>query len=140
MGGDAAEAAGVTNNAGRLLVFKLGGAAKLPLPAPVERAVPPIDEPLDEALVKKGFSAYHGACVGCHGVGAEGGGVIPDLRKSQPEVLALANLQAVVRQGAYVSRGMPNLSQWVSAADVAAIRAYLLSRRSDLLAERAASN
>jgi hypothetical protein len=58
---------------------------------------------------------------------------------SQPEVLALANLQAVVRQGAYLSRGMPNLSQWVSEADVVAIRAYLLSRRADLLAERAAA-
>jgi quinohemoprotein ethanol dehydrogenase len=139
MGGDAAAAAGVTNNAGRLLVFRLGGSATLPLPAPVERAVPAIDEPLDEALVKKGFSAYHEACAGCHGVGAESGGVIPDLRKSQPEVLALPNLQAVVREGAYLSRGMPNLSQWVSAADVTAIHAYLLSRRADLLAEGAAA-
>jgi quinohemoprotein ethanol dehydrogenase len=136
MGGDAAAAAGVTNNAGRLLVFALGGKAELPRTERVERALTPIDERLDEALVKKGFSAYHGACVGCHGVGAEGGGVIPDLRKSQPEVLALANLQAVVREGAYLSRGMPNLSQWVSADDVTAIRAYLLSRRADLLAGR----
>ena len=75
----------------------------------------------------------------CHGVGAESGGVMPDLRKSEPEVLALPNLQAVVREGAYLSRGMPNLSQWVSATDVTAIHAYLLSRRADLLAERAAA-
>jgi PQQ-dependent dehydrogenase (methanol/ethanol family) len=133
--GDAAAAAGVTNNAGRLLVWKLGGTAALPVAAPVERPVAPIDEPLDEAAVKRGFSSYHRACTMCHGVGAEGGGVIPDLRKSQPEVLALANLLAVVREGAYLARGMPNLSQWVSPGDVADIRAYLLSRRAALPSE-----
>jgi len=137
--GDAAAAAGVTNNAGRLLVWKLGGTARLPAPArAVEPAVEPIVEPLDEAAVKRGFSAYHRACTMCHGVGAEGGGVIADLRKAAPAVLAPATFQAIVREGAYLPRGMPNLSGWVSAADVDDIRAYLLSRRAALLAERAA--
>jgi hypothetical protein len=65
--------------------------------------------------------------------------VLPDLRKSKPEVLALPNMKAVVLQGAYTSRGMPNLSKWVGESDVVAIHAYILSRRAALLAERAAA-
>jgi quinohemoprotein ethanol dehydrogenase len=134
--GDAAEAAGVTDNAGRLLVFALGGAAKLPEPKAAPQEIAPIPVPADPALVKSGKTLYARSCFMCHGFAAEGGGVLPDLRKSAPEVLELANLKAIVLHGAYLGRGMPNLSQWVTEADLVAIRAYVLSRRAELLAER----
>jgi quinohemoprotein ethanol dehydrogenase len=134
--GDAAAAAGVRTNPGRLLVFTLGGTAVLPETAPPpEPAVTAIAADLDPALVKRGQALYAQQCFMCHGFGAEGGGVLPDLRKSAPELLEPENLEAIVRQGALLSRGMPNLSQLVASEDLVAIRAYLLARRAELLAE-----
>src|SRR4029453_16100523 len=104
-----------------------------------EQELASIPAELDPALVKQGLGLYTQWCSVCHGAGAESGGVLPDLRKSKPEVLALPNLKAVVLQGAYQSRGMPNLSQWVREPDVEAIHAYLLARRAALVAERAAT-
>jgi quinohemoprotein ethanol dehydrogenase len=137
--GDAAAAAGVSDNRGRLLVWKLGGTAKLPAQLRQEQELAAIPAELDPQLVKRGLLAYAQWCSVCHGAGAEGGGVLPDLRKSKPEVLALANLKAVVLEGAYLSRGMPNLSRWIGAAEVESIHAYLLARRAALLRERAAA-
>jgi quinohemoprotein ethanol dehydrogenase len=137
--GDAAAGAGVRDNTGRLLVWKLGGEAKLPAQIRQERELAAIPADLDPALVKQGLGLYTQWCSVCHGAGAESGGVLPDLRKSKPEVLALPNLKAVVLKGAYASRGMPNLSKWVGERDVEAIHAYILSRRAALIAERAAA-
>ena len=37
---------------------------------------------LDATMVEKGIAVYDRYCVNCHGAGAVGGGVIPDLRYS----------------------------------------------------------
>jgi quinohemoprotein ethanol dehydrogenase len=135
--GDAAAAAGVRDNRGRILTFRLGGTEKLPVQEVVERQIAAIPAELDPALVKQGLAGFTRWCSVCHGAGAESGGVLPDLRKAVPEVLEARNFASIVRDGAFQARGMPSFAAFLSAEEVAAIRQYVLSRRAALLAETA---
>ncbi|HVH07037.1 MAG TPA: PQQ-dependent dehydrogenase, methanol/ethanol family [Myxococcota bacterium] len=132
--GDAAAAAGVVDNRGRILTFKLGGTAKLPAQEIVERQVAAIPADLDPALVKQGLASYTRWCAVCHGPGVESGGVLPDLRKSEPALLEPDALAGIVLKGAFVARGMPSFGDLVTPQEVAAIRQYVLSRRAAFLA------
>jgi quinohemoprotein ethanol dehydrogenase len=135
-GGDAALEAGTTDNTGRLLVFKLGGRAKLPIVEYEERVLAALPADFDSGTIARGNATYHEWCLVCHGAGAVGGGVLPDLRKSAPEIYAM--LPEIVLRGAFESRGMPRFDRWLGPEDVEAIRAYLLSRRAQLVESRAA--
>ena len=101
----------------------------------IERQIAAIPAELDEASVKRGLGLYTRWCSVCHGPGAESGGVLPDLRKSSPEILELASFARIVRDGAFLPRGMPSFGEFLSPDDVAAIRQYVLSRRAALVAE-----
>jgi quinohemoprotein ethanol dehydrogenase len=131
--GDAAAAAGVSDNTGRLLVWKLGGSAQLPEQQQALRALAALPASFDAAYVQRGNHGYHRWCASCHGVGAVSGGVLPDLRRSEPGVYE--TLDAVVLDGALQGNGMPRFDAWLRRDDVAAIRAYLLTRRAALLEE-----
>jgi quinohemoprotein ethanol dehydrogenase len=133
--GDAAAAAGVRDNRGRILTWKLGGTEKLPVQEQVEASIAAIPAELDPAIVKQGLSLYTRWCSVCHGPGAESGGVLPDLRKSLPELLEPESFARIVRDGAFLPRGMPGFADFLSPADAAAIRQYVLSRRAALLAD-----
>lgn len=135
--GDAAAAAGVTDNTGRLLTFALGGTAKLPVHEVEERELAAVPVELDPALVKQGNLVYHRWCSVCHGPGAVSGGVLPDLRKSEPAVYDI--LPDIVLRGARLPQGMPRFDRWLGTDDVAAVRSYVLARRAALRAERAAA-
>ncbi|MBW8783628.1 MAG: PQQ-dependent dehydrogenase, methanol/ethanol family [Novosphingobium sp.] len=96
----------------RLLVFKLGGTAKLPATAPPSHAVAALDDPklvLDPARVKAGQALY-AYCSVCHGGDVVSSGTAPDLRESgiafDPQ-----SLYQVVHDGPLVRRGMPPFSQ-----------------------------
>jgi quinohemoprotein ethanol dehydrogenase len=132
--GDAAAAAGVSDNTGRLLVWKLGGDAVLPEQEAAERELAALEVDVDAETVQRGNQTYHRWCATCHGVGAVSGGVLPDLRKAEPGVYDI--LDEVVLRGALLQNGMPRFDVWLRRDDVAAIRSYLLSRRAALLAER----
>jgi quinohemoprotein ethanol dehydrogenase len=136
LGGDAAAAAGVTakDNAGRLLVFELGGTAKLPVQQQQERELAALPAKFDPALVKRGNATYHHWCMPCHGFGVVSGGVTPDLRRSDPAVYPL--MEDIVLRGARLPTGMPRFDAWLGPDDVAAIRAYVLSRRAALADEQ----
>jgi len=129
--GDAAAAAGTGENRGRVLTFKLGGTEQLPESERLEAEVRAIPAELDAAQVELGQGLFARWCSVCHGAGAESGGVLPDLRKSRPEIYA--ELDKVVLRGIYKSRGMPSFDAYLGEADVEAIRQYLLKRRADLL-------
>ncbi len=133
--GDAAAAAGVTRetNSGRLLVYALGGREKLPVHEALERELAALPAGFDAELVTRGNHTYHRWCAHCHGFGAVGAGVLPDLRRSEPVVYE--SLDAIVLHGARTPLGMPRFDAWLGTADVDAIRAYLLTRRAALLAE-----
>ncbi len=143
-GGDAAAEAGITDNSGRLLVYKLGGQAKLPIQEPVVRGLTALpanllaapDGALHDDMVERGKATYHEWCMVCHGAGAVSGGVLPDLRKSEPEIYVA--LEEIVLRGAFLANGMPRFDRWLGPQDVAAIRSYLLDRRAALVAASAA--
>jgi mono/diheme cytochrome c family protein len=73
-------------------------------------------------------------CVYCHGFGASGGGAIQDLRYSSESVFGA--YPRIVLDGLYASAGMPSFKEWLSADDVAAIRAFIVSQRNRLAAAR----
>ncbi len=132
--GDAAAAAGVSDNVGRLLVFKLGGTAKLPVTERLERELAELPADFDAEQVHRGTLTYHRWCGVCHGPGVVSGGVLPDLRKASSAIYDA--LEDIVLRGARLQNGMPRFDAWLTAADVEDIRAYLLSRRAALVAER----
>jgi quinohemoprotein ethanol dehydrogenase len=142
VGGDASQAAnegaGSHKNAGRLLVYKLGGTAQIPALEKLSREVSAIAGDLDPAQVKAGNFAYHRWCAFCHGVGAQSGGVITDLRTSQ--LFFSEALRPIVMEGQLLSKGMPNLSQWMSQAELDAIRVYLTAKRNELAATQAVAS
>jgi quinohemoprotein ethanol dehydrogenase len=139
VGGDAAaaahELAGANRNDGRLLVFKLGGTAAIPVTEAIDREVDAISGDLDPEQVRQGNYAYHRWCWSCHGIGGVAGGVLPDLRKS--ELFFSDALEPIVLEGTLLAKGMPNLSQWVTKADLALIRSYVTAKRNELSAEQA---
>jgi mono/diheme cytochrome c family protein len=114
----------------RLLAFKLDG--KLPLPAPV--AVPAVAKPvvprLDATLAATGQVIFEqNLCVDCHGLFAESaGGAVPDLRLRQPPDVAYLN--AILREGARVPRGMPKFD-YLKPADIEAVYAFLIDQAWD---------
>ena len=132
--GDAAAAAGVTDNTGRLLVYELGGQGTIPAQRAVEIELASIPAEFSEEQVLAGSNTYHRFCGTCHGPGVVSGGVLPDLRKSQPGIYE--TLDDIVLGGVLEGNGMPRFDRWLDADDVSAIRAYLLTRRAALVEEK----
>ncbi len=130
-GGDAAAANNV-RNVGRLLTFKLGGTAQLP-PAPPARPTPAValEAPTaPKAVIAHGENLYSRHCQTCHGAGAVGGGVLPDLRHISPEVRG--GFKAIVLEGALTkAKGMPGFGKWLDGNDADAILSYLEQRAED---------
>ena len=122
------------NNVPRMLAFKLGGKASLPSAPEVKpQVLTPPRATASLATVKKGEELYQRFCGGCHGDVAVSGGVLPDLRYSG----ALANQYwlSIVRDGVLGLYGMVGFSKELSRQDAEAIRAYVIFRANQSLAE-----
>jgi len=122
------------NNVPRMLAFKLGGKASLPsVPELKPQILMPPRATASLATVKKGEELYQRFCGGCHGDVAVSGGVLPDLRYSG----ALANQHwlSIVRDGVLGLYGMVGFSKELSRQDAEAIRAYVIFRANQSLAE-----
>ena len=122
------------NNVPRMLVFKLGGKTSLPLSPEVKAQVlAPPPATASTNTVKKGEELYQRYCGGCHGDVAVSGGVLPDLRYSG----ALASEQwfSIVRDGTLTEYGMVGFSTELLRQDADAIRAYVIFRANQSLAE-----
>ncbi|HKK53779.1 MAG TPA: cytochrome c, partial [Myxococcota bacterium] len=116
---------------GRLLVYRLDGDAEpLPPPPPAPpRSLPPPpppSSPASERAIDRGASTFSEHCAACHGVGAVGGGVTPDLRFMAPSTRSA--FAAIVLGGALQPRGMPSFAGVLEPADLRAIRLYLAKR------------
>jgi quinohemoprotein ethanol dehydrogenase len=122
---------GSGRNISRLLVFKLGGSAKLP-PAPPLNAIPLDPPPVTASpqTAANGSYLYGRYCGVCHGDAAVGGGVLPDLRRSA--ILGdSATWKAVVHDGALKDNGMVAWSPVMNPAQIEAIRHFVIKRANE---------
>jgi quinohemoprotein ethanol dehydrogenase len=126
-------------NVSRVLTFKLGGKATLPAVSwnPVVVFNPPKSTASAETLAL-GHATYQDVCMGCHGLNAVSGLLIPDLRGSA-YLWDEKGWEAVVRGGLLKDRGMASFADNVSAEQAQAIRAYVIqqAQRGQALRENA---
>ena len=115
-------------NYSRLLVYKLGGTAKLPEATPVP---PPVLNPPPAfgtaAVISHGQELYGRFCSTCHGNDGLSRGMFPDLRYAgainSPEAF-----KAIVVDGALTPNGMVSFAKALKPDEPEAIRAYLVSK------------
>ena len=126
-------------NVSRVLTFKLGGKATLPAVSwnPVVVFNPPKSTASAETLAL-GHATYQDVCMGCHGLNAVSGLLIPDLRGSAC-LWDEKGWEAVGRGGLLKDRGMASFADNVSAEQAQAIRAYVIqqAQRGQALRENA---
>jgi quinohemoprotein ethanol dehydrogenase len=117
---------------GRVYAFALDASVPAPPVRGIDRPAPtPIENSAAAAQITRGAELFGQRCSMCHGVAAQSGGSIADLRYAAPATFDA--FENIVRRGAYVELGMPRFD-WLTDADVAALRGYVLSRRAALLA------
>jgi len=130
LAGEVAAAAGV-RNVSRILTYKLGGTGNLPpleMPGMVLNPPPRVD---DAAAIERGKQKYADRCMVCHGDGAVGGGVTPDLR-----YMDAAKHQAwlgIVIGGMHQKRGMVSFAGALTPQDATDIQAFVIERAHQLL-------
>ena len=115
-------------NVSRVLTFKLGADGKLPQPDWQPRVVfnPPAQTGSEESA-RQGYALYQDICMGCHGLNAVSGLLIPDLRGSA-YLHDPAGWNAVVLGGALKANGMAAFGQWLDEAQASAIRDYIIQQ------------
>lgn len=118
---------------GRLLVYKIGGAAKLPAFDPPQRVLDPQPVNADESTLVKGYGIYHTHCAACHGATAISGSLIPDLRYMSAGMHAA--FDEIVINGVLESRGMIGRGVILTKDDAHALHAYINKRAHDQQAE-----
>ncbi len=111
-------------NYSRLLVFKRGGKATLPIAATY--VPPPLNPPASTAtadVLAHGTELYGQNCVQCHGNNISN---FPDLKVS-PAIQTQALFDAIVLGGAREPNGMASFAAALSRDDASAIREYIVS-------------
>jgi len=113
---------------GRLLVFTLGGTAKLP---PYEHTLRPVPMPAFQLAstpvdVEKGRVLFANFCSRCHGGDVVSGGSVPDLRYAAEATHEM--FEDIVLGGARREFGMPSFMGDLDSAQVKLNHAYILQR------------
>ena len=117
----------------RMLVFKVGGTAKLPPAAPYTPPVlnPPASTASPE-VIARGGQLYEQNCSVCHGAGAvQQRSSFPNLTYT-PFLHSQEGFDQVVLKGAKIERGMGSFGDKLSAADSVAVREYIVSRANEV--------
>jgi quinohemoprotein ethanol dehydrogenase len=125
------EIAGPVRNISRLLVFKLGGTARLPQEPPIVRH--PLDPPAVSGTAEQisaGAQHYGRFCGVCHGDAAYGSTLVPDLRRSDL-IKSSAAWAAVVGGGALTERGMVSFANVMDPQQIDSIRLYVIKRANE---------
>ncbi len=117
-----------TPTSGRLLTFRIGGDAKLPMPMEKQKVQkPPAMPDVDDEILARGSRLYSELCARCHGTGVVASGGIPDLRHMSPETHS--RFDDIVIRGAYVSIGMPHFQEELADhTDLSALHAYVIEQ------------
>ena len=125
-------------NTPRILVYALGGKDTLPVDQPLALPLDPPTSTAPTAVIDKGFKVYHPYCSNCHGDAAVSGSFIPDLQHS-PALADESIWESIVLGGARKARGMVSFSDELSKEDADAVRAYVIYRANQTLAEQKAA-
>ncbi|WAC22698.1 PQQ-dependent dehydrogenase, methanol/ethanol family [Blastomonas sp. SL216] len=126
---------GPVRNISRLLVFKLGGKAKLPaMPAADDLPLDPPGLTAAADVVQGGAVLYGRYCTVCHGDAAvqasARGGIIPDLRYSGT-LASAENWQMIVHDGALKDNGMVSFATVMTKPQIDSIRHYVIARANE---------
>ncbi|MCB1684073.1 MAG: PQQ-dependent dehydrogenase, methanol/ethanol family [Pseudomonadales bacterium] len=114
-------------NQGRMLVFKLGGAAELPIPTAVDRTIPeqqPVNASDEE--IARGERLYNTYCTFCHGLIVRSGGSIPDLRRMSEGSHEAFN--QIVLEGLLARNGMASFADVMAVEDSESVHLYVRAR------------
>jgi quinohemoprotein ethanol dehydrogenase len=115
----------------RLLVFKLGGKAKLPPQPATSMEVPELSRPPTTSapaeVIGRGERLYAENCALCHGGSARGG--VKDLRHMTPQTHR--DFLAIVRGGARAKQGMASFADVLTEEEAIAIHHYLVARANE---------
>jgi alcohol dehydrogenase (cytochrome c)/quinohemoprotein ethanol dehydrogenase len=118
-----------------MLAFKLGGKANLPvLPEVAEPVLHPPPSVASTAEIQRGEKVFQRYCAACHGDVAVSGGILPDLRYSN--TLDSDQWFGVVLGGMLQTSGMVSFKLELSRPDVSAVRAYVIFRANQSLADK----
>jgi quinohemoprotein ethanol dehydrogenase len=118
---------GQKRNISRILAFKLGGDAELPAMPDAPLLLDPPNRFGSEEQVTAGGADYMKYCAVCHGVGAIGGGAVPDLRNSAMIATEEA-FRSVVLDGTYLDKGMASFSEVLDEEAAEAVRAFIVQQ------------
>ena len=120
----------------RVLVFRIGGQAKLPpVPATPKPELNPPPLTATPAKLDEGFRLYSHFCGICHGDTGVSGGITPDLRYTP--LLASDGFFEVVLNGALKDRGMISFAPVLTRDQADSIRSYLIKRAHETKAAQA---
>ncbi len=128
------------SNEGRLLVFKLGGTAKMELPAERPALAVAPEAPAQAAgvtpeTIARGQQLFYSiGCALCHS--NQPRSMTPDLRRMAPG--SHRAFDQIVRGGLLVGNGMPRWDDLLSEEETAAIHAWLIDEQGKLRAEEQA--
>jgi quinohemoprotein ethanol dehydrogenase len=109
---------------GRLVAFKLNGAATLPPDPPPARPIVVVTQSFDKKLVEQGKELYWMRCARCHGLETRSPNIIPDLRRS-PTLADQELWRAIVEDGTMQAAGMIAWKSFLPEGGAEAIRAYV---------------
>ena len=128
IGGDANIKGNNLPNISRLLVFGLGGTAKLPPPPPrPQRTLSPPPSTASAATIGAGAAAFGAYCGNCHGAGAVSLGILPDLRYSK-SLHSADTWRSIVVDGTLEDDGMASFATVLDAKAAEAIRAFVIAQ------------
>ena len=129
---------GMISRHGRMLAYKLDGGEVLPEPQVFASEIP-TPQPLtgDPEQIERGEVVFHAHCSVCHGGGAVGSGVLPDLRYSNDAIHEQWN--AIVLDGALSIKGMVGFQGVLTEQDAEDVRQYVIKRAHDGIAIAAMS-
>jgi quinohemoprotein ethanol dehydrogenase len=120
-------------NHSRMLVFTLGGTAKLPPVQPyTPRALLPPPATASAAAVQQGEQLYARNCAACHGDrGQTRGANFPDLTRT-PLLWSQEGFDSIVLKGMLSQKGMASFAEALKPADTALIRAFIIDQANQL--------
>lgn len=111
-------------NPGAIYTFALGKNEPKPeYPTKPESKIITLPVSGSEVEITNGSALYSQYCGSCHNL--NGGGVIPNLILSTPETFQI--FSEIVKEGAFLPKGMPKFGDRLSGQDIADIKQYILS-------------